>query len=202
MNKKIKLFNSALALGLVFAVLLSFADFNASCDNIRDSVLRIHIIANSDSTEDQQCKMLVRDAVCESAATLLKDCETLEEAEKVVQDSMGTLQSVAEQTVRERGFSYPVSVSLKPTRFNTREYEDFTLPAGEYQALCITLGEGDGQNWWCVMFPSVCVGAASKDSMEDVLNEEETDIVTQKQKFEVRFKIVEIFEEIRNLFIG
>lgn len=200
MKNKIKIFNIALACGLVFSVLLSFAKFNASCDSIRENVLRIHIIANSDSTADQQLKMLVRDAVCREGEDLLSGCETLEEAERVTAENLEDLQSVALKTVRDNGYSYPVSIELKKTAFNTRVYEDFTLPAGEYDALCITIGEGKGQNWWCVMFPSVCVGAAAKDSMEDVLDNSETEIVNGGQRFEIRFKAVEIFEDIRRLF--
>lgn len=198
MTSKLKLFNIALIFGTVFAVLLSFARFNTACDGIRESVLRIHVIANSDSDEDQALKLKVRDALLERGGELLAGCETEEEALAAAAASLETLKTRAEAALTENGCGLPVAVSLERAWFDTRDYDDFTLPAGEYDALRVVIGEGNGRNWWCVMFPSVCVGAARKRGMDEVLNGEEVEIIENKPRYRLRFKLVEWFEAIRN----
>lgn len=184
--------------GLLIAVLLSVTSFGASCGNIRNSVLRMHVIANSDSTEDQAVKLKVRDAVLEAGKNLFDGSLTAADAETVLESDKQALQSAAETVLRENGFSYGVRVEIGKDFFNTRTYDDkVTLPAGEYEAVRVILGEGKGQNWWCVMFPPLCLPAAEADAtMEDVLPENEAEITERRPQYEARFKIIELFEKL------
>lgn len=184
--------------GLLIAVLLSVTSFGASCGNIRNSVLRMHVIANSDSTEDQAVKLKVRDAVLEAGKNLFDGSLTAADAETVLESDKQALQSAAETVLRENGFSYDVRVEIGKDFFNTRTYDDkVTLPAGEYEAVRVILGEGKGQNWWCVMFPPLCLPAAEADAtMEDVLPENEAEITERRPQYEARFKIIELFEKL------
>lgn len=184
--------------GLLIAVLLSVTSFGASCGNIRNSVLRMHVIANSDSTEDQAVKLKVRDAVLEAGKNLFDGSLTAADAETVLESDKQALQSAAETVLRENGFSYGVCVEIGKDFFNTRTYDDkVTLPAGEYEAVRVILGEGKGQNWWCVMFPPLCLPAAEADAtMEDVLPENEAEITERRPQYEARFKIIELFEKL------
>ena len=184
--------------GLLIAVLLSITSFGASCGNIRKEVLRMHIIANSDSAEDQAVKLKVRDAVLEAGKDLFDGSLTADEAEHVLASDKQALQNAAETVLRENGFSYGVRVEIGRDFFNTRTYDGkVTLPAGEYEAVRVILGEGKGQNWWCVMFPPLCLPAAEAQAdIGDVLPENEAEITEHNPRYEARFKIIEIFEKL------
>ena len=195
MSKNVKTFSLALAFGLVFTVLASFSGFATSCDGIRDNVLRLHILPNSDSTDDQHLKLLVRDDLLAAAEDMLDSCDTKEEAVECLRQNRDYLQSVARDTVVCNGYDYTVDIQIKKADFDTRVYEDFTLPAGEYDALCVTIGEAAGQNWWCVMFPTLCIGAAADKT--DRLPDDQAEVMGGGERFQVKFRAVEIFEEIR-----
>ncbi len=184
--------------GLLIAVLLSITSFGASCGNIRKEVLRMHVIANSDSAEDQAVKLKVRDAVLEAGKDLFDGSLTADEAENVLASDKQALQNAAETVLRENGFSYGVRVEIGRDFFNTRTYDGkVTLPAGEYEAVRVILGEGKGQNWWCVMFPPLCLPAAEAQAdIGDVLPENEAEITERNPRYEARFKIIEIFEKL------
>ena len=184
--------------GFLIAVLLSITSFGASCGNIRKEVLRMHIIANSDSAEDQAVKLKVRDAVLEAGKDLFDGSLTADEAENVLVSDKQALQNAAETVLRENGFSYGVCVEIGRDFFNTRTYDGkVTLPAGEYEAVRVILGEGKGQNWWCVMFPPLCLPAAEAQAdIGDVLPENEAEITVRNPRYEARFKIIEIFEKL------
>lgn len=184
--------------GFLIAVLLSITSFGASCGNIRKEVLRMHIIANSDSAEDQAVKLKVRDAVLEAGKDLFDGSLTADEAENVLASDKQALQNAAETVLRENGFSYGVCVEIGRDFFNTRTYDGkVTLPAGEYEAVRVILGEGKGQNWWCVMFPPLCLPAAEAQAdIGDVLPENEAEITVRNPRYEARFKIIEIFEKL------
>lgn len=190
-----KLENS-LFCGLVISVLLSIISFGASCGEIRQDVLRMHVIANSDSAEDQAVKLKVRDAVLEAGEDLFDGTLTAEGAEQVLDSDIERLQNAAQNVLTENGFDYGVRVEIGKDYFNTRTYDgEVTLPAGEYEAVRVILGEGQGQNWWCVMFPPMCLPAAEADTeISDVLTQNEEDVVKSNPKYEARFKIVELFE--------
>lgn len=182
----------SVAAALVLFGLFAMVDFKADCDDIRNSVLRLHILANSDSESDQELKLKVRDAVLLKSDEIFSDCKTREEALAAAEKSIELLTACAEKTVNDNGYSYPVSVAVENVWFEPRKYDGFTLPAGEYEALRVIIGNGEGHNWWCVMFPAVCIPAAEKrDKISSVLNESETDIVEHPGKYRARFKIVE-----------
>ena len=190
-----KLENS-LFCGLVISVLLSIISFGASCGEIRQDVLRMHVIANSDSAEDQAVKLKVRDAVLEAGEDLFDGTLTAEGAEQVLDSDIERLQNAAQNVLTENGFDYGVRVEIGKDYFNTRTYDgEVTLPAGEYEAVRVILGEGKGQNWWCVMFPPMCLPAAEAETdISDVLTQNEEEVVRSDPKYEARFKIVELFE--------
>ena len=158
----------------------------------------MHVIANSDSEEDQAVKLKVRDAVLAAGKDLFDGSVSAAEAETVLNSEKQMLQQVAETVLRENGFSYGARVEIGKDFFNTRTYDGkVTLPAGEYEAVRVILGEGAGQNWWCVMFPPLCLPAAEAETeIEDVLSERETEITARNPRYEARFKIVEIFEKL------
>ena len=190
-------------LSLVFSVLLSFAALNTECSSIRCSVLRLHVLANSDSTADQSLKLKVRDRLLEISADMYSHAKSKEEAVTATRDNLDTFRREAENVIAQNGYDYPVSVSLENSYFNTRTYGDITLPAGEYQALRVVIGEGAGHNWWCVMFPPLCVSPASEGEAQlcDVLSSEEMELV-EGDGYEIKFKCVEVYEELVQYISG
>ncbi len=186
---------------LVLCIVLSMGGFYGQCEGIRDTVVRLHILANSDSTADQNLKMQVRDAVTAAAEGWLAGADNTMEALTLAENRLPELQQVAQQTVWKAGYRYPVKAELCRMYFTTRQYDTVTLPAGMYEAVRIVIGAGEGQNWWCVMFPPMCVGAATKESaLSDVLNAGQQELVTGGQRYRVRFAVVEWFESFLNLF--
>jgi stage II sporulation protein R len=193
----------ALALALVLSLLVSLGGFGAECAAIRERVLRLHVLANSDSDEDQALKLKVRDAIVQDAAGLFDDCTDRVSAHAAAEAQLARLQETAEACVQAEGYDYAVRVELCEMYFTTRQYETVTLPAGRYDALRVTIGEGAGHNWWCVVFPPMCVSAASEHTeLSEVLDDRQLDIVEHPQQYEVRFKIVEWFEAARDMVSG
>ncbi len=187
--------------GLCLCVLLSLCGFAANCAVVRDRVVRLHILANSDSESDQTLKLLVRDAVVEAAAGWLDDAPDIAAAQAVVTQRLPALQAVAQQTVYDAGYDYPVEAELTPMYFTTRQYDTVTMPAGVYEAVRFTIGAGAGKNWWCVVYPPLCAGAAIKpDPLCDVLDSTQTRIVTGGERYVVRFKVVEWLQGLAQLF--
>ncbi len=193
----------AVCISFLLTVLLSFTGFanlTNECEQISEKVLRLHILANSDSKEDQALKLQVRDRILEQSAMLFTETQRKEEAIAQVMDKLPELKAIAQQEIWEQGFDYGVEVSLEKVSFHTREYDAITLPAGTYDALQIKIGEAKGKNWWCVLFPSLCVPSTSSVKMDDVLNPEEMDLVEHGKDYEIKFKVVEWYEEIRSWF--
>ncbi|MBQ7687895.1 MAG: stage II sporulation protein R [Clostridia bacterium] len=192
---------AALAALLLTAALLlgSIADYALRCRSVRENVVRLHITANSDTTADQTVKLLVRDAVLEAGAAVFSGAGTKAEAERAIAAALPELIQTAEAVLRENGFSYGAAAEIATEYFDTREYDGVTLPAGKYTAVRLKLGSGKGQNWWCVMFPPLCLPAAEKnDSLYAVWNDAGTVKVTDQQNgCTVKFKIVEWFEQLR-----
>lgn len=188
----------AVACGAVLAVTFSICGFSAKCDNIRNNVLRLHVLANSDSPEDQALKLKVKDAVLAVSDEIFSECESESEAAEAASRAAGLFQNAAENVIFENGYAYPVTVEVADTWFEKRIYDDFTLPAGTYEALRVVIGSGEGHNWWCVMFPALCLPAASETGdFSEVLSEAETDMVERPQSYAARFKVVELFEKAR-----
>ena len=185
--------------GLVLCLLLSLCGFYGRITGVRESVVRLHILANSDSEEDQALKLKVRDAVVEAAAGWLDDAQDADEALALAQARLPQLTAIAQQTVTDAGYDYPVNATLCRMYFTTRQYDAVTLPAGVYEAVRFTIGSGEGKNWWCVVYPPLCAGAAmERKTLDDVLDGKQVALVTGAERFRVRFKVVEWWEGLTN----
>ena len=190
----------SLVCALAISCLLTMTGFYGACEEIRDGVLRLHILANSDSDEDQQLKLEVRDALLGYTDRLFSDCKSKDEALKAAGEHIEDIRCFAEMTVREHGYDYPVQAYVTNMSFDTRVYEDITMPAGHYDAVRIVIGEGKGHNWWCVLFPALCLPSAGKDELSGTMSGAERDIVSGGDRYEVRFKVVEWAEAFFSLF--
>lgn len=195
----------AICLGLILAVLVSFTGFATQCEDIPDRVLRLHILANSDSEEDQALKLKVRDRIVTESAGLFDQVTDRESARAVVKKNMDALREAAQDEVYRQGYSYPVSMELTHMYFTTRVYGETALPAGYYEALRVTIGAGAGHNWWCVIFPAMCLPVAEESQeLDGVLNEEQMEIVEEGEsaQYEIKFKALEWYEQIVDWFRG
>lgn len=195
----------AICLGLILAVLDSFTGFATQCEDIPDRVLRLHILANSDSEEDQALKLKVRDRIVTESAGLFDQVTDRESARAVVEKNMDALREAAQDEVYRQGYSYPVSMELTHMYFTTRVYGETALPAGYYEALRVTIGAGAGHNWWCVIFPAMCLPVAEESQeLDGVLNEEQMEIVEEGEsaQYEIKFKALEWYEQIVDWFRG
>ena len=191
---------SALAVCVFLGSTLSF---QARCAGIRREVLRLHVIANSDSNIDQQAKLYVRDQLLLAGADLFDGTIDASRAEAAIAPRIAELEACARRALRECGLDYGACVTVETDYFNTRSYEGITLPAGRYQAVKVILGEGSGQNWWCVMFPPLCLPAAQKHrvvTMDAILTAGQLRLVQSNPKYEFRFKIVELWEGLCEKF--
>ena len=173
---------------------------------LADRVVRLHVLANSDSEADQALKLQVRDVVLDRAEALLSQARDRTEAEALLREHLPDFQQVAAAEITAAGYDYPVSVELEDTRFPTREYDGFTLPAGEYLALRVLIGAAEGQNWWCVVFPPLCT-AASADvpaaALEAGLTEDQVGLITgENDGYVLKFKVVEWWERLRAAWDG
>lgn len=193
-----KKLNAAMALALVFTVCISFARVDALCQDIRDNVFRLHIRANSDTEADQNLKLLIRDAILKTEGENFGRQDNLREAISYAENNIENFEKIALQVIREQGFDYDVDISVGDSYFENREYDDFTLPAGVYKSLNINIGSGKGKNWWCVMFPAVCIGASA--NLSDSVCDDSSKLAYGKDKYIVKFKTVEIYEDIKNFF--
>ena len=197
---KLKFFEIALLIGLA-VFLTSGALALRTQDELADKVVRLHVLANSDFEEDQALKLRVRDAVLEQATAILEQSADRREAESRLRGQLLELERIAAKEIAAEGYDYPVTVNLENTDFPTKEYDGFTLPAGEYLALRVIIGEGKGQNWWCVVFPPLCT-AASADVPASALaagfSEEEVSLITEEnQGYVLKFKAVEWWETLK-----
>ena len=181
--------SAALALGAV-------TQYFIACREVRSDVLRLHVIAASDSEADQAVKLLVRDAVLAEGAAVFDGSVTADEAQRRLAPFLGRLEKAADRVLRENGLPYTATARLINEYFDVRSYDGVTLPAGRYQALKIVLGEGKGQNWWCVMFPPLCLPAATAEEDDyAVFGGDGAKVVRGEPEYEIRFRIVEIVEK-------
>lgn len=183
---------------IILTCLVSMSRFNVSCKKIRGDVLRLHVIANSDSEEDQSLKLKVRDRILSETGDLFLTSTSYEEAVELTNKILPQIIDAAEDEIRANGFDYTVQAKLDYTDFDTRHYEGYTLPAGEYLALNVTIGEGQGRNWWCVMFPSICLSPSL--DLDDKLSEDEIDVIKGYDNYKVKFKLVEWYEKFTSSF--
>lgn len=195
MGRKLK---RIVSLALVVAVVW-LGGLLADKERLRRDILRLHVVAASDSEEDQAVKLRVRDAVLGSLRQGLSDLTDLEQAKNYVTEMLPKIEQAANQVLTEAGFDDTVQVSLTEWEFPERDYDTFSLPAGVYNALRVVIGEGEGQNWWCVVFPELCMGATTEefremsdfsDSLDDTLTGE----------YEIRFWLLDKLGQIENFF--
>ena len=193
----------ALLLGVALAALLG-AWLDKSQSDLADQVIRLHVLANSDSEADQALKLQVRDRVLEVAESYFQPGATREETEAILRDHLADLAAAGAETVGAAGYDYPVTASLEENYwFPTKEYEDFALPAGEYTALRVVIGEGDGRNWWCVVFPPLCLGSvsepAAKTSLQAGLSQDQVSLSTgEDEGYVVKFRAMELWEDFQH----
>ncbi len=192
----------SLVCAFVVTCLMAMTGFYGACEEIRGDVLRLHILANSDSDEDQKLKLKVRDGLLGYTDELFSECIDKNEALRLAQEHIGEIRSFAEKTVREYGYSYPVQAYVTNMSFDTREYGKLTLPAGRYDAVRIIIGKGEGHNWWCVLFPALCLPSAGGNVLGNALDGAEQDIVSGGDRYQVRFKLLEWAEAFFGLFGG
>ena len=177
----------------------------AVSSNLSEAVFRLHVIANSDSEEDQSLKLKVRDALLQYMNNICSNCTTKEEAISIAVEHKDDFQKIAEQTITDNGYNYSVKININNFYFPTKNYGDISLPAGMYDALRVEIGQAKGQNWRCVMFPSLCfidissgvVDDEAKENLEENLEEESYTIISDDTKSDVKlkFKIIEFFAE-------
>lgn len=194
-SKKIKI---SICVSMIVAIIFSICSFAKTSEQIRSDVLRLHVIANSDSSVDQNLKIRLRDFLLEEGKSIFDGSVNVENAVKKIEPQIPALEKSAKEFIRASEFDYDVKISLSREYFTTRTYETVTLPAGKYLALRVIIGSGEGHNWWCVMFPPMCVTAADKkDEIENIFTEDEIKLVESSPKYEIRFKVVEICEVIK-----
>ena len=193
--------NIILICGFIFTLLISngigFVRDGIRLDSLRKSVLRLHILADSDTEDAQKLKLKVRDGLLQSE--IFEGCDTLAEAELTAAENLDIIEEKAEEILRKNGCFLPVTAELADVVFDERVYEDITMPAGEYRALRVKIGSAQGKNWWCVMYPPLCLppvceerceeNVEKSDSAEEYFTEEEKDILHYPEKYEVRFAV-------------
>jgi len=192
---KLHLIDLALILGAICAILLGgFTAFADNCEQVPKEILRLHILANSDSEADQQLKYELRDYMLTTFKDIFYDCDNLEESVAAAEKNKVLMQTMAQSFIYSKGYTYNVTCEIAKTYFTTRNYGAYIAPAGEYQAVRFIIGEGEGKNWWCVMFPPLCIPAAG-----EFFTEEQSKNIESDKNIEVRFAL---FEMIDSLFDG
>lgn len=192
----------SLVCGFLLTIAAVFFPFAASCEELPQNVLRLHVIANSDSPEDQAVKLKVRDAVLREASRWYEDARTMEEANSAVCTHLESITAAAREVLLENGVRQTAAAEVTEMYFTTREYENFSLPAGKYRTLRVTIGSGEGKNWWCVVFPALCLPAAEQrqDDVLAALPDSQQELVKHPGKYRVKFKAVEWYQELCSFF--
>ena len=184
-------------LGLLFAIAFSVcAQDVKTAQEIRQNTLRLHIIANSDSSRDQSVKIAVRDDILKSEDIIFSDAEDFDTAVKNTQENLCKIEATVNNFLKDKGVGYTARCALENYYFDTRQYNGFALPKGEYTALTVRLGKAEGKNWWCVVYPALC-----SQSCGDIALENSTDFI-KTEKITARFKVVEIFEDIKHKLVS
>lgn len=200
--------------GAAASILLgSFTAFARDCEELPEKLFRLHILANSDSEEDQKLKYALRDYLIEDMDEVFSGCKTAGEAEKAAKENLTEIARKSQQFVYDSGFDYKITASVENVFFTTRRYGSTVVPAGNYDSLRILIGEGEGQNWWCVMFPPLCLGAVEEyvtadqdilmckpgiqSRLNGSLSDDSSERIQQDQPVEVKFAL---FEWITGLF--
>lgn len=198
-NCKLLPIEISLIIGMILSIISSYFGVVANSEDISNRILRFHIIANSDSEVDQNLKLKVRDEILKSFN--FSDAYNLNVAKEDVINEIPEIEKVASSVVEKEGFSYNVKASVVNMFFSTRHYDNFTIPSGMYDALRITIGEAKGHNWWCVLYPPLCVEAAKpQQELDKTLDENQNELVNSNEEYDVRFAAIELFERLKNFF--
>lgn len=207
MKSGLKIFFILLILFFSFVFILAKSYSDRVFTNISSNFIRLHVVANSDSTEDQIVKYKIRDSVISYLSPYLTSAKSKQQAEKIINDKIQELYSISDNILKEEGLNSNIKISFGNYKFPTKDYSKFILPEGNYDALKIEIGDAVGQNWWCVMFPSLCVtnncsfeiGSPTSEEFENNLTEEELSILTKDTSstdIKIKFKILELFENL------
>ena len=206
-KKNVKYSILLLILLFLYIVVSAFSYVNAVSKDISESVLRLHVIANSDTVEDQELKLKVRDRVLAYMNTVAKETTSKQEALQIANKHIEDFKQIALDTIHENGYDYDVTIKIGNFSFPTKVYGDICLPSGFYDAVRIEIGEAKGQNWWCVMFPPLCfvdvssgiVPEDSKETIKQDLSEEEFTLISTQEGAGIhfKFKLIEFFENVR-----
>ena len=190
----------ALLLGLCAAMLWGAWSMQRQ-DALSRKMIRLHVIANSDSAEDQALKLEVRDRVLDFTTTVLQRSADMEDAQLRLREELTRIESIAQQEISAQGYDYQVTAQLASTEFPLKEYDGFSLPAGEYMALRLVIGEGEGQNWWCVVYPPLCTAAATdmpRTAIQAGLTDDDINLITEEDTgYVLKFRSVELWEQLR-----
>ena len=188
---------------IFFLIFSAYSYASSISSDLSKSVFRLHVIANSDSDEDQSLKLQVRDKLLDYMNSITANVRSKDDAIKIAQDHQKDFQIIAEQTILDKGYSYPVTVEIGNYEFPTKQYGDITLPSGYYDTLRVKIGKASGHNWWCVMFPPLCfvdvtsgiVPDSSKEQLKENMSSEDYSIISNDNSVtEFKFKIVELFK--------
>ena len=211
MKKKLNFIFILTILVFIYIALLSFNYSKAVSSNLSDSVFRLHIIANSDSSADQELKLKVRDNIINYMNTLTSSSSDKKDVISMVNNHLDSFKEIALNTIKENGYNYDVNIEIGNFHFPTKSYGDISFPAGNYDALKIEIGDAIGQNWWCVLFPPLCfvnsstgvVPDDSKNTLKENINSESYEIISEGNKsnntsdIKIKFKIIEFFNNFR-----
>ena len=190
-KSKLKIWELSLLIALSLSLCLG-TWAQARQEGISGSLVRLHVLAVSDEENEQRIKLGVRDAVLEYISPYLEEARSSEDAKRIISSNLGGIRSAAEAAAQGRR----VTVTLSEEYYPTREYEGFALPAGRYDSLRVILGDGEGHNWWCVVFPPLCVSAAQQEKALKAMSDGTRGIVADGEGYQVKFRIVELWNEL------
>ena len=198
-----RLLKSAVAILLIFGLLFVFSVYKDS-QTLNEQIIRLHVVADTDDPVDQEVKLQVRDEVLRLVETIKNGAASKEEALTRLREQLPELQKAANNVLQRLSKHYKAVVTLEEEAFPTRFYDTFSLPAGVYDSLRVTIGRGDGQNWWCVVFPDLCVPAASAEventAVEAGFSDSLSKTLTRQDGYEVRFWLLDFFGKLKNYF--
>ena len=193
-KSRMKIWEISLLLALCFSLCLG-TWAQAKQSSLSSSLVRLHVIAVSDDEYEQSLKLRVRDRVLSYISPKLRDVKSAQQAQEIIKNELDGIKAAAESSAEGRS----VEVTLSQEYYPTRNYEKFSLPAGKYQSLRVILGEGEGHNWWCVVFPPLCISAAEQEQAVESMSEDMRGIVTEEDGYEYKFRILELWGELMEL---
>lgn len=206
-NSKVKRTFIILILLCIFILISAISYVDAVSNDIANSVFRLHVIANSDSKDDQNLKYKVRDSILKYMNEISMNCTSKSEVISIAKEHKQDFYNIARKTIIENGYNYDVNIQIGNFDFPTKHYGDISLPSGNYEALRIEIGDAVGQNWWCVMFPPLCfvdvtsgvVPDESKQIIKENLSEEEFSLISNTKNSDIKFKfsLIEMFQNLK-----